>query len=87
MEAVPSGCRKRGKVWQPLQSQKFDKRSVNLGSTLNRERVAPGGGEHGIDAVAVAAFQVIVAHAVLGLVVAEDRLDRGTAFHLKSVSV
>src|SRR4029077_20209533 len=39
-------------------------------------------GEHGVDAVAVAAFEVVAAHPVLGLEVAHDRLDRGTAAHL-----
>jgi hypothetical protein len=36
-------------------------------------------GEHGVDAVAIAAFEVVAAHPVLGLEVANDRLDRGTA--------
>src|SRR5215471_10205782 len=44
--------------------------------------VVAGGGEHGIDAVAVTALEMIAAHTVLGLHVADDRLDRGTTFHL-----
>jgi hypothetical protein len=39
--------------------------------------VVAGGGEHGVDAVAVAALEVIAAHAVLGLDVPNDRLDCG----------
>ena len=44
--------------------------------------VVAGGGEHGIDAIAVAPFEIIAAHAVLGLDVADDRLDRGAPLHL-----
>ena len=38
--------------------------------------VVAGSGEHGVDAVAVAPFEVIAAHPVLGLDVTNDRLDR-----------
>ena len=41
-----------------------------------------GGGQDRIAAVAVAALEIIAAQAVLGLGVADDRLDRGTALHL-----
>src|SRR5438445_13001230 len=44
--------------------------------------VVAGGGERGIAAVAVAPLEVIAAHAVLGLGVADDRLDRGAPLHL-----
>src|SRR6516225_3714728 len=44
--------------------------------------VVAGGGEHGIDAVAAAAFEVIASHPVLGLDVPNDRLDSGAAPHL-----
>jgi len=44
--------------------------------------VVAGGGEHGIDAVAGTALQIIAAHAVLGLGVTDDRLDGGAAAHL-----
>jgi len=44
--------------------------------------VVAGGGEHGVDAVAVAALEVIATHAVLGFEMADDRLDRGTVLHL-----
>src|SRR5437763_3078104 len=44
--------------------------------------VVAGGGEHGIDAVAVASLEIIAAHSVLGLDMADDRLDRSAAFHL-----
>lgn len=37
--------------------------------------IVAGGGENGVDAVAAAAFAMIAAHAVLGLQVADDRLD------------
>src|SRR5215467_13819229 len=47
-----------------------------------KSEVVAGGGEHGIDAVAVTALEMIAAHTVLGLHVADDRLDRGTTFHL-----
>jgi hypothetical protein len=38
--------------------------------------VEAGGGEHGVDAVAFAALEVIAVHAVLGLEVTDHRLDR-----------
>ncbi len=44
--------------------------------------VVAGGGEDGVAAVAVATLEVIAAHAVLGLEVADHRLDGGAAFHL-----
>ena len=44
--------------------------------------VVAGSGEHGIDAVAVAAFEVIATHPVLGLDVPNDRLDRSAVTHL-----
>jgi len=42
--------------------------------------VVAGGGEHGIDAIAVAPLQIIATHTVLGLGMARDRVsvDRGT---------
>src|SRR5438552_1331789 len=45
-------------------------------------KVVAGGGEHSIDAVAVAPLQIIAAHAVLGLGMADDRFDGGAAPHL-----
>src|SRR5205814_2287664 len=45
-------------------------------------KVVAGGGEHSIDAVAVASLQIIAAHAVLGLGMADDRFDGGAAPHL-----
>jgi len=44
--------------------------------------VEAGGGEDGVDAVAIAALEIIAAHAVLGLEMADHRLDRGAALHL-----
>ena len=44
--------------------------------------VVAGGGEDGIDAVAVWSFEVIAAHAVLGLEMADDGLDGGASLHL-----
>ena len=37
--------------------------------------VVAGGGQHGVGTIAVAAFEVIAAHAVLGFEMADDRLD------------
>src|SRR5256714_5154750 len=45
-------------------------------------KVVAGGGEHSIDAVAVAPLQIIAPHAVLGLGMADDRFDGGAAPHL-----
>src|SRR5438034_988234 len=44
--------------------------------------VVAGGGQDRIAAVAVAALEIIAPQAVLGLGVADDRLDRGAALHL-----
>ena len=47
-----------------------------------RKSRSSGSGEHSIDAVTVASFEVIAIHPMLGLHVANDRLDGGPAFHL-----
>src|SRR6266513_3311553 len=44
--------------------------------------VVAGGGEHGIDPIAVAPLQIIAAHAVLGLGMADDWFDGGSPPHL-----
>ena len=44
--------------------------------------VVAGSGEHGVDAIALGALEIIAAHAVLGLEMADDRLDGGSAAHL-----
>ena len=41
-----------------------------------------GGGEHGVDGVAVGVGKVIAAHAVMFLEMTDDRLDGGTPFEL-----
>src|SRR5262249_29139942 len=68
----PGGCEQRTdegtqKPLEPAQEQ---------------TEVVAGSGEHGVDAVAVAPFEVIAAHPVLGLDVPNDRLDGGAAAHL-----
>jgi hypothetical protein len=44
--------------------------------------VVAGCGKDGVDAVAVAAFDIIAVHAVLGLDMADDWLHGGAALHL-----
>jgi hypothetical protein len=44
--------------------------------------VEAGGGEHGVDAVALTSLQVITVHAVLGFHVTDHRLNGGAALHL-----
>src|SRR5216684_7273504 len=44
--------------------------------------VVAGGGQDRIAAVAVAALEIIAAHAAFGLGVADDRFDGGAALHL-----
>src|SRR5260370_42555246 len=44
--------------------------------------VEAGGGEHGVGAIAVAALEVVAAHAVVVLDVADHGLDGGAAAHL-----
>jgi hypothetical protein len=53
-----------------------------LEPAAEQAEVVAGGGEYGIDAVAVAAFEIVAVHAVLGLDMADDRLHRGAALHL-----
>ena len=47
-----------------------------------RKSRSSGSGEHSIDAVTVASFEVIATHPMLGLDVPNDRLDRSAATHL-----
>jgi hypothetical protein len=47
-----------------------------------RKSRSSGSGEHSIDAVTVASFEVIAIHPMLGLRVANDWLDRSAATHL-----
>ena len=64
---MKSACNRAQKPLEPAQEE---------------SKVVAGGGEHGIDAVAVTTFQIIAAHTVLGFGVTDDRLDRGAALHL-----
>ena len=41
-----------------------------------------GSGEHGVDAVAIAAREIVAAHAVILLEVADDGFDGGATAHL-----
>ena len=47
-----------------------------------KAEIVAGGGENGVGAVAVAALEVIAVRAMLGLDVADHRLDGGWAPHL-----
>jgi hypothetical protein len=49
--------------------------------------VAAGGGEDGVGAVARSALEIVAVHAVLGLDVADHRLDGGAAYHLAADGV
>jgi len=44
--------------------------------------VVTGSGDHGVDAGAVATFEVTAAHPVFGLDVPNDQLDNGATAHL-----
>ena len=44
--------------------------------------VVAGSGEHGVDAVAIAAREIVAAHAVILLEVADDAFDGGATAHL-----
>ena len=44
--------------------------------------VAAGGGEHGVDALAVATVEATAVDAVLGLEMADHRLDGGVAMEI-----
>ena len=47
-----------------------------LPEPVQEEReVVSGGGQHGVDGVAVFAGEIVAVHAVLGLEMADDRLD------------
>jgi hypothetical protein len=47
----------------------------------------PAAGEDGVDAVAVLALQVIAVHSMVGLEVADHRLDGGAALHSRGPQV
>src|SRR6267142_5687816 len=53
-----------------------------LEPAAEQAEVVAGGGEHGIDAVAVAAFEIIATHPMIVLEMADDRLDGGATAHL-----
>ena len=48
--------------------------------------VVAGGGEDGVGAVAAASPEMVAAHAVAVLDVADHRLDRGAALHLPAAA-
>lgn len=48
--------------------------------------VVSGGGEHGIDGVACGVGEIVAAHAMVVLEMADDRLDGGAAFLAGSVN-
>ena len=54
-------------------------RKKNFEPAEEQAEVVAGDGEHSVGAVAVAALQVSVRHAVLDLEVADHRIDRGPA--------
>ncbi len=49
--------------------------------------VISGGGEHGVDGVAVAVGEEVAVHAMIVFGVSDDRLDGGAAFELSSDGV
>lgn len=49
---------------------------------MEQAEVVAGGGEHGVDAVAVAALEMVTAHSVVVLEMADHRLDGGATPHL-----
>ena len=60
-----------------------DKGTQELGQPAQEQaEVVAGSGEHGVDAIALGALEIVTAHAVLGLEMADDRLDGGSAAHL-----
>jgi hypothetical protein len=44
-----------------------------------QSEVVAGGGEDGVDAIALWSLEIVTAHAELGLEMADDRLDGGSA--------
>ena len=56
--------------------------ALDAGAKSIRVEVEAGGSEEGFDAVAVTALEIVSAHAVLGLGVADDRFDCRSAAEL-----
>ena len=54
----------------------------NLEPPDQEAEVVADGGEYGVDGVAGAVSEIIAAHAVLGLEMADDRLDGGPPLEL-----
>ena len=50
-------------------------------------KLKPAAGEDGVDAVAVLALEVIAVHSMVGLEVADHRLDGGAALHSRGPQV
>lgn len=59
-----------------------DKPQKSLQPPEQEGEVVAGGGQDGIDGVALPAGEVVAAHPMLGLDVADDGLDGGAAAHL-----
>lgn len=71
-----TGCRR-------LPDERGEQGSQKGGQPAEQQgEVVSGGGEDRVGAVAVASLEVVAAHAVLGLDVADDGLDGGAALHL-----
>src|SRR6266567_613700 len=67
-EGVPKGQREDAqKLLEPAKEQ---------------AEVVAGSGEHGVDAVAIAALEIVATHAVIALQVANDGFDGGATAHL-----
>jgi hypothetical protein len=60
-------------------SRAWIRRAKAVQASAGTAEVVTGSGEHGVDPVAVASFEVIAAQPLLGLDVPNDRLDRGAA--------
>src|SRR5215510_468024 len=58
------------------------KRSKLLEPAQEQAEVVAGSGEHGVDAIAIAAGEIVAAHAVILLEVADDGFDGGAPAHL-----
>jgi hypothetical protein len=52
------------------------------GRTKEQAEVEAGGGEHSVDAVAISAFEIVVAHPMIVFEMADHGLDGGATAHL-----
>src|SRR5256886_17492323 len=77
---------KRGGLEGVPKDQREDAQKL-LEPAQEQAEVVAGSGEHGVDAIAIAAGEIVAAHAVILLEVADDGFDGGAPAHLSAAGL